>query len=109
MDSIDSRLGRLRHEALVTAVDNLPSDTGGTVSFLGTTTTINTYPVTAQAFYAMLNTDADGVEEEGESVSFTTSDDEPVMAFNLGSTVPPEGSRTIVDGAGGIFTFTWNS
>jgi hypothetical protein len=102
------RTDRLRQEAISEALELADIETdGGSVSFLGQTTTITTYPTTAGLYYAVTPLSVGGSEAEGSTATFT-SESGTVMAYNVGSTVPPNGTKVLVSGVGGRWVFRWD-
>lgn len=80
-----------------------PSD-GCCDCFIGSTTQISTYPATAQAYYAVLPSVAGGAETEGTAVTLT-SGSVPILAANVGGSVPPQGTAVIVHRTGNRSVF----
>ena len=67
----------------------------GAPTFVGTTTTITTYPTAAQAFYALtVQRSVTGAETEGGPGTLTSAG-ATVLALNVGGTVPPPGTNVI--------------
>ena len=62
---------------------------------LVTTTTVTTYPSTAASFYASNPTEIDGGEVEGGAASYTADTTQVVYALNVGTQVPPAGTRVV--------------
>lgn len=107
MDSHDSRISRIRHQDLASAVDNLPDYVLGTVSFLGTLSTTDTYPTIANAYYQIQGTEVNGPEGESDVPSYVGTGD-LVLALNLGNQIPPLGTVVIVSGVGGRWVFRYD-
>jgi hypothetical protein len=106
---IDTRILRLQQAAILTAADrvaNIAED--GTVAILAQTTAVAAYPTVAGAFYACVPLSADGAETEGAAASFTVIGSRIVYAFNLGSQIPPVGTRIIAHSCGGRWVFQFN-
>jgi hypothetical protein len=103
------RTERLRHQDLNDLVDRL--DIGGAEGSLAqllTTVTITTYPTTAGAFYAGNPTYVNGTETEGGVASYSPDPSQVIYAYNLGTTVPPEGTRVIAHAVGGRWAFRYD-
>ncbi len=80
----------------------------GSVSALVITATVDTYPTSASSFFAVHPLSIDGVEAEGEAASFTPDEDRTFYVYNVGSTVPPEGTKIIATSTGGRWTFRYD-
>jgi hypothetical protein len=77
-------------------LSNLPQDTGGSPdNLLCVTAVFTTYPTTASAFFYVIPVALLGTQAEG-SPGTTTPDPSGFFAFNLGSTVPPNGTQVLV-------------
>ncbi len=75
---------------------------------LVTTTTVTTYPTTASAFFASNPTEIDGTETEGNAASYTPDTSQVVYAFNVGTQIPPAGTRVVVQAVGGRWVFRYD-
>ena len=80
----------------------------GSVAILAQTTVVSVYPTTAGAFYACTPLLADGPETEGASASFASSGARTIYALNLGTGVPPVGTKLIAHACGGRWTFRFD-
>ena len=80
----------------------------GSAAVLAMTTTVNSYPMTASAFYAMLPQDLDGGETEGGSASYTAESSRPFYAWNAGTAVPPSGTPVVCHAVGGRWCFRFD-
>lgn len=107
----DPRIERERIAAAFARLDALGDCGGatGAAAMLVTTTTVDMYPTTAGAFYATSPTELDGDEVEGGSATPTVDATQTVFAWNAGSTVPPTGSKVIIEAVGGRWVFRWDS
>lgn len=65
-------------------------------TFVAKTKTVTTYPTAALKFYAMESQEVLGAETEGGSATFSDVGD-TFHALNLGSAVPPSGTRVKVE------------
>ena len=86
---------RIRDEALLdwwSRSDSHPSF--GSPSLVAKTKTIQTYPTTAQKFYACEPQTVLGKEEEGGAGTLT-SGQASLFAFNLGTAIPPVGTAVL--------------
>jgi hypothetical protein len=105
----DTRILREQQAAVLAAADraaNVAED--GTVAILAQTSTVTAYPTVAGAFYACVPLWADGAETEGSAASFTAVGSRIVFAFNLGSQIPPVGTKIIAHSCGGRWVFQYN-
>jgi hypothetical protein len=99
---MSTRIERERQLDLERVVDQIPTgDDGGSAARLVTTTTITTYPTSAAEFYACNPTEIDGNGTEGGSVSYTTDTDQVIYVLNLGTQIPPTGTRLVAHAVGG--------
>ncbi|MGC8638720.1 MAG: hypothetical protein ACP5XB_02445 [Isosphaeraceae bacterium] len=85
-----------------------PSAPDGSVAILAETTVVSVYPTTAGVFYACTPLLVDGPEIEGASASFTSSGDRTFYALNLGTGIPPVGTRIIAHACAGRWTFRFD-
>lgn len=73
------------------------------------TFTKTTYPTTAATEYACHPiSQITGDEAEGASVGFTADSSTTIYALNLGSTVPPSGTKVIAHAVAGRWCFRWD-
>lgn len=105
----DSRIERERQKALSAVVDRAaPFAADGSTALLVTTTTVTSYPATAAAFYASNPTEVDGSEVEGGAASYTVDATQVIYALNVGTQVPPVGTRVIAQAVGGRWVFRYD-
>jgi hypothetical protein len=105
----DSRIERERQKALSGVLDRLvPCVNDGSAAVLLTTTTIATYPSTAGSFFASNPTEIDGTEVEGGAASYTADSTQVVYALNVGSMIPPVGTRIVASSVGGRWVFRYD-
>jgi hypothetical protein len=98
----DSRIERDRQKALSAVVDRVaPFSAGGSTALLVTTTTVSTYPTSAASFYASNPTEIDGSEVEGGAASYTADTTQVVYVLNVGTQIPPVGTRMVAHAVGG--------
>lgn len=103
----DEEYLRERLDRLEDTLDSLAEPDDGSLSDIVVTATVSSYPTSANSFYAVQPLSVDGVETEGGSASFTSSTD-VFYAYNLGSSVPPVGTKLIVSSVSGRWTFIYN-
>jgi len=105
----ESRTLRNRWAAQDQYLDRLDdSPPHGSAAILATTTTVTTYPVTIQTFFAANMTEIDGAETEGSAPTFVTQTG-IVYILNAGTTIPPEGTVVIAHGVGGRWVFRYDA
>jgi hypothetical protein len=106
---IDQRILREQPAATLAAADRLGTFAEeGADAILAQTTTIETYPTASGAFYACVPLWVDGPETEGAAAAFTIAGTRSIYAFNLGTQVPPVGTKIIVHSCGGRWTFRYD-
>ena len=105
----NTRVERERHSDLNRLVDQIPQSADpGSAARLVTTTTISSYPTTAAEFYACNPTEIDGSETEGGSASYTADSDQVIYCLNVGTQIPPNGTRVVAHAVGGRFVFRYD-
>ncbi len=105
----DSRIERERQKALFGVLDRVaPFAADGTTALLVTTTTVNTYPTAAASFFASNPTEIDGSEVEGGTASYTADASKVVFILNVGTQVPPAGTRVVAHAVGGRWVFRYD-
>jgi hypothetical protein len=98
----DNRVERERQKALSGVIDRIaPFAADGSTALLVTTTMVTAYPSTAAAFYASNPTEIDGSEVEGGAAAYTPDASQVVYVLNVGSKVPPVGTRVVAHAVGG--------
>jgi hypothetical protein len=80
----------------------------GSPSILAQTATINTYPSTAQSYFACLPLTLLGTEKEG-AAGVLTPGSATFFALNLGSTVPPAGTQVLTTFVGSRWVFRYDA
>ncbi len=110
-DSLDSRLGRIRHQALAQQVEDLPDPADATVSFLAQTIAFDSYPTVAACYYGVKTVLVNGLEGENDLATFASDvpDDGLTTALNIGTQVPPQGTTVICSSVGGRWVFRYDS
>ncbi len=107
--SLDSRIERDRHQALAGDVDRLPpAAPTAEAAVLVQTTTVSSYPTTSAVFFAANPVEIDAVETEGQSASFTADATQILYVLNVGTAVPPVGTRLIAHGVGGRWVIRYD-
>jgi len=105
----DTRIERERQKSLSGVLDRVvPFRTDGSTSLLVTTTTVTTYPTTAGSFYASNPTEIDGSEIEGGAVTYTADSTQIVFILNVGTQIPPAGTRLVAHAVGGRWVFRYD-
>jgi hypothetical protein len=105
----DIRVERERQKALSDVLNRIaPFTADGSSALLVTTTTVTTYPSTASSFYASNPTEIDGSEVEGAAASYTADTTQVVYALNVGTQVPPAGTRVVAHAVGGRWAFRYD-
>jgi hypothetical protein len=102
------RINRLRQEDLKQTVGNLAKPPTASSSYLGTTTQVQTYPTSAGAYYGLNPTTVSGDAYEGGPATYSTDSSKLLYAYNVGSSVPPSGTRVLVHQVGGRATFRYD-
>ena len=104
-----NRVERERQQALSGVVDRVARFAAdGSTALLVTTTMVTTYPSTAASFYASNPTEIDGSEVEGGAASYTADTTQIVFALNVGTQVPPVGTRVVAHAVGGRWVFRYD-
>jgi hypothetical protein len=93
---------------LAAALRLSPSGEDGGLAVLAQTVTVTRYPSSAGAFYACVPLQVDGAEVEGAAASFAADPARILYACNLGSQIPPEGTKIVLHACGGRWTFRYD-
>jgi hypothetical protein len=105
----DSRIERERQKALSGVVDRVaPFSANGSAALLVTTTTVSSYPTSAASFFASNPTEIDGSEVEGGAASYTADATQVVYVLNVGTQIPPIGTRVVAHAVGGRWVFRYD-
>jgi hypothetical protein len=67
-----------------------------------------TYPTAAGQFYACNPEILTGLESEGATPTFTADTITIIYAMNLGTQIPPAGTKLVVHSAGGRWMFRYD-
>lgn len=84
-----------------------PPSEGASVQLVQTTMK-DTYPTNPSRFFAVHPLSIDGLAAEGESATLTADTDRTFYAYNLGSSLPPNGTRLLVTTCGGRNVFRYD-
>ena len=105
----DSKRLRLRGDALDEDVERQDADPPiGPPTLLAKTTTLATYPTTAQCFFACLPLTLLGTEAEGAPGAISAGDS-PFFALNLGGSIPPSGTQIVTTFVGNRWVFRYDA
>jgi hypothetical protein len=103
---------RILRDRQTAASDLLDRSTGesqyGSAAMCVITTTVTSYPTAAAEFYACNPELLTGSEAEGASPTFTADTATVIYALNVGSAVPPNGTKLVVHSAGGRWCFRYD-
>ncbi len=105
----EPRLLRERLAATQAALDAAQADQAlsSSAAVFGVTTTVNTYPTTAGAFYAVTPSNINGSETEG--ATYVTATGAAILyAWNAGMAVPPNGTPIVAHAVGGRWVFRYD-
>jgi hypothetical protein len=84
------------------------AESRGSSAMLAQTTTVQTYPTSASAFYAVVPCDIDGGESEGTSATYIPRTGSVAYALNLGSQIPASGTTIVCHAVGGRWCFRYD-
>jgi hypothetical protein len=105
----DGRILRDRQAATLASSDRLgPRAEAGSVALLAQTEAVASYPATASAFFACAPLEVDGPEIEGAAATFTADSARTIYALNLGTQLPPLGTKVILHTCGGRWIFRFD-
>lgn len=100
----EARTLRRRMQAVETSMSNVSDGTRvDGASFVGITTTIDTYPTVAQSYFGVFPVRLRGEIHEGTAPDIDTGTN-PVLVLNMGTGIPPEGTYVICFNSGGRYT-----
>ncbi len=105
----EARSLRLRHAELIDALELIDQPSAASNMAVVQTTTVSSYPTSAQAYYAVEPAQLGGTESEGGSVSITPDSMRVFYALNLGSGVPPSGTTLVAHACSGRWCFSYNA
>jgi len=104
----DLRIQRNRATAQDEVLDRLDDAARhGAAAIVAATTTVTTYPTSAGVFYAANTIEIDGAETEGTAASYTAQSG-IVYILNVGSQIPPLGTRVVAHAVGGRWVFRYD-
>jgi hypothetical protein len=105
----DLRVMRERQLATSSALDrSTGQDLYGSAALCVITTTVMTYPTSAAAFYACNPELLTGAETEGAAATFTADTATVVYAVNVGTAIPPSGTKIVIHAVGGRWVFRFD-
>ena len=109
LSSDDAKRLFIREVALADDATRRDSDPSlGLPNLLALTTTIRTYPTTAQAYYACQPLILLGTEVEG-GAGIVSVRNGTFFALNLGSTIPPTGTQILTTFVGNRWVFRYDA
>lgn len=104
----EARTLRSRVAELADALDRLDSESSdGNPAMLVQTVAVGTYPTAANKFFAAHPVDPGGPEGEGNTISATVGGGIVYLA-NLGSAVPPAGTKLLARSINGRWVGVYN-
>jgi hypothetical protein len=105
----DLRVMRERQLNASAALDrSAGQDPYGSAAMCVITTTLVTYPLAAAEFYACNPELLTGTETEGAAATFTADSATVVYAVNVGTAIPPSGTKVVIHAAGGRWVFRYD-
>ena len=106
----DLRVLRDRQTAAETWLDRstASAEPFGSAALCVITTTVTTYPTSAAEFYACNPELITGAETEGGTPTFTADTNTVVYGLNLGTVIPPNGTKLVLHSVGGRWTFRYD-
>jgi len=81
----------------------------GTPARVAQTKAISAYPTTPNVCYSVSPLAIDGPETEGASAAFTADLSTTLYAYNIGTGVPPIGSKVLVESLRGRYVFRYDA
>jgi hypothetical protein len=105
----DLRTQRERHAALDDSVDNAEDNAADcAAAMVCTTTMVAAYPAAAASFFAVNPTDVGSPEIEGGPATYTANTTQVSYVLNVGTQVPPVGTRVVAHAVGGRWVFRFD-
>jgi hypothetical protein len=105
----DLRVLRDRQTAASAALDrSVGTDPYASAALCVITTTVTTYPTSAAEFYACFPELLTGSETEGAVPTFTPDTATTLYALNVGTAIPPSGTKLVIHGVGGRWVFRYD-
>jgi hypothetical protein len=99
---------RQRLEAIEDQLDSRDNEAEGSVCRVVQTTTVETYPTVPLSYFAVNPVSIDGEAKEGQPATFTVDSTRIFAVLNLGSQVPPSGTKLIAVSSGGRWTMQYD-
>ena len=103
---------RILRDRQTAASDLLDRSTGqdpyGSAAMCVVTTTVTAYPTSAPEFYACNPELLTSSEAEGATPTFTADTATVIYALNLGTAIPPNGTKLVIHAVGGRWAFRYD-
>ena len=106
---------RILRERVISATDALDIAQGAAETYANpaaivVTTTVDTYPTTANVMYAVIEQIVTGSEDEGATPTVgAASGANPFYALNVGTQIPDSGTKLVVHQVGGRWVFRYDT
>jgi hypothetical protein len=105
----DLRVMRERQLIASAALDrSCAQNPHGSAAMCVVTTAVTTYPTVASSFYGCSPALLTGAEIEGAAAIFTVDAGTIIYAFNVGTAIPPSGTKIVIHAASGRWTFRYD-
>jgi hypothetical protein len=106
----DLRILRDRQTAASAALDGSRADADpyGSAAMCVITTMVLTYPTAASSFFACNPELLNGSESERAEPTFTPDTATVIYAVNLGTVIPPHGTKVVIHAVGGRWCFRYD-
>jgi hypothetical protein len=90
-------------------LDRAPDlDAFASAAMCAITTVVTSYPTSAAVFYAVNPELLTGTETEGSAATFTADTGTVLYALNLGTAIPPQGTKLVIHAVGGRWAFRYD-
>jgi hypothetical protein len=100
---------RERQVAAAQALDRAADqDTLGSAALCAITTVLTSYSTSAAVYYACNPALVTGTEAEGGAATFTVDTNTVIYALNVGTAVPPQGTKVIIQACNGRHVFRYD-
>jgi hypothetical protein len=80
----------------------------GSAALCVVSTRVTTYPTTAATYYACNPELLGGSEAEGAAPTFARDGATVIYALNVGTAIPPEGTKLVIHATGGRWCFRYD-
>lgn len=105
----DVRTQRDRNTYLDRVIDNgTPAENDCSVSLLVVTTQVDTYPTSLNQYIAANPVVVDGNEIEGNAATYSADTTTTLFIENVGTQIPPNGTRMVAHLVGGRYTVRYD-